>query len=301
MKNGNNKHNVYRGGKNLLPEQSFQPLVPRCNTEYEPLRDVFLCEPKHMTIVDVINETQKHFKDENINVEKAMAQHKQFVDTLRKYNVNVHLLTPGEDRPEQVFARDIGFTIGDKVFIAGMSNDIRFDEQKVLKQELKNLGIDYIDLKGTNIEGGDVVVDGDHVFVGISDRTTEEAVEVLRGHLEGYEVVPIPFHPKYLHLDCVFNILSPKEALVFRGAMEEKYETVLAKHYDLIHVEEDEQFTLGVNVLSIGNKKVISLPINKNTNKELKKRGYEIVEVDITEIIKSGGSFRCCSMPIVRK
>jgi N-dimethylarginine dimethylaminohydrolase len=83
--------------------------------------------------------------------------------------------------------------------------------------------------------------------------------------------------------------------------MEEKYEAVLAKHYDLIHVEEDEQFTLGVNVLSIGNGKVISLPINKNTNKELKKRGYEIIEVDITEIIKSGGSFRCCSMPIVRK
>jgi N-dimethylarginine dimethylaminohydrolase len=65
-------------------------------------------------------------------------------------------------------------------------------------------------------------------------------------------------------------------------------------------VSEEEQFTLGTNVLSIGNKKVLSLPVNKNVNKELRDRGFEVIEVDITEIIKSGGSFRCCTLPILR-
>ncbi|WP_368896749.1 arginine deiminase-related protein, partial [Priestia megaterium] len=27
---------------------------------------------------------------------------------------------------------------------------------------------------------------------------------------------------------------------------------------------------------------------------------YKVIEVDISEIIKSGGSFRCCTMPLER-
>jgi N-dimethylarginine dimethylaminohydrolase len=57
---------------------------------------------------------------------------------------------------------------------------------------------------------------------------------------------------------------------------------------------------MGTNVLSIGDRKIISLPVNKNVNKQLRDRGYEVIEVDITEIIKSGGSFRCCTLPILR-
>lgn len=76
---------------------------------------------------------------------------------------------------------------------------------------------------------------------------------------------------------------------------------MLRDRYDLIHVNAKEQETLGTNVLSIGNKKVISLPVNEGVNKELQKRGYDVIEVDFSEIIKSGGSFRCCSMPLLRE
>ena len=69
----------------------------------------------------------------------------------------------------------------------------------------------------------------------------------------------------------------------------------------MIEVTDEEAFTLGTNVLSIGDKKIISLPVNKKVNEELEKRGFEVIEVDLTEIIKSGGSFRCCTLPIERK
>ncbi|WP_407407226.1 dimethylarginine dimethylaminohydrolase family protein, partial [Peribacillus sp.] len=105
---------------------------------------------------------------------------------------------------------------------------------------------------------------------------------------------------KYLHLDCIFNILSPTEALVFPDALTKKELDFLGSRYNLIEVNGDEQFTLGTNVLSIGNKKLFSLPCNKKVNKQLRERGYEVIEVDISEIIKSGGSFRCCTMPLLR-
>jgi N-dimethylarginine dimethylaminohydrolase len=57
---------------------------------------------------------------------------------------------------------------------------------------------------------------------------------------------------------------------------------------------------MGVNVLSLGNKKIISLPQNAEVNHQLSKRGYDVIKIDFSEIIKSGGSFRCCTLPIKR-
>ena len=43
----------------------------RCYTEYDVLKRVILCQPEYMTIREVINETQKHFKDEGIHIETS--------------------------------------------------------------------------------------------------------------------------------------------------------------------------------------------------------------------------------------
>lgn len=73
------------------------------------MKKVIVCQPQYMTIRDVINETQKHFKNEGIHIEKALEQHNQFVDTLRQNHVEVYLLPYHRKYPEQVFTRDIGF------------------------------------------------------------------------------------------------------------------------------------------------------------------------------------------------
>lgn len=271
-----------------------------CFSEYDKLEQVVLCEPQYMTILDTINETQKHFKKEGINIDRAMKQHGHFVSALKENGVDVVLLPPLEKYPEQVFTRDIGFTLGQKVYVAEMAADIRQGEENVLKQWLEQQQIPFYNLTGDRIEGGDVLIDGKTIYVGVSNRTFEEAIEHLRNLLPEYEIISIPFTDTYLHLDCVFNIISPEEALIFPGEIHGEKVKMLESRYDLIRVSEDEQFTLGTNVLSIGNKKVFSLPVNKNVNKELRARGFEVMEVDITEIIKSGGAFRCCTMPVRR-
>ncbi|MBT2690309.1 dimethylarginine dimethylaminohydrolase family protein [Bacillus sp. ISL-47] len=271
-----------------------------CFSEYDKLEQVVLCEPQYMTILDTINETQKHYKKEGIDIERAMKQHRHFVSALKEQGVDVVLLPPLEKYPEQVFTRDIGFTLGEKVYVAEMAADIRQGEENVLKQWLEQQQIPFYNLTGDRIEGGDVLIDGKTIYVGVSNRTFEEAIEHLRSLLPEYEIISIPFTDTYLHLDCVFNIISPEEALIFPGEIHGEKVKMLESRYDLIRVSEDEQFTLGTNVLSIGNKKIFSLPVNKNVNKELRARGYEVIEVDITEIIKSGGAFRCCTMPVRR-
>lgn len=271
-----------------------------CNTEYDTLKQVILCEPQHMTIRDVINDTQKHFKDEGIHIKKAMEQHKNFVKTLRQHDVEVILLPVKDHFPEQVFTRDIGFTLGQTIFVADMANRVRKGEEDVLKEWLENEKISYYNLVGDMIEGGDVIIDRKTIYIGLSNRTNQNAIDHMQNLLPEFEVVNIPFIEKFLHLDCVFNIISENEGLIFPEALEDKEIQFLSSRYDLIEVSKEEQFTLGTNVLSIGNKKVISLPVNENVNNQLRKRGYEVIEVDITEIIKSGGSFRCCTLPLLR-
>jgi N-dimethylarginine dimethylaminohydrolase len=145
------------------------------------------------------------------------------------------------------------------------------------------------------------VIDQETIYVGLSNRTNQKAAEQLQLLLNQYNVIPIPFKDKYLHLDCVFNVLSPEVALIYPNALTKKDIELFSSRYELIEVSEEEQFQLGTNVLSIGNKKVFSLPVNKNVNKQLRNRGFQVIEVDITEIIKSGGSFRCCTLPILRE
>ncbi|WP_404332866.1 dimethylarginine dimethylaminohydrolase family protein [Mesobacillus maritimus] len=271
-----------------------------CFTEYDTLKRVILCQPQYMTIRDVINETQKHFKNEGIHIERALEQHENFVQTLRSHGIEVILLPYHKKYPEQVFTRDIGFTLGETVFVADMASDVRQGEENVLRQWLEDEGFSYYNIIGDHIEGGDVIIDGKTIYVGLSNRTNQMAADHLQRLLSSFEVKAIPFKERYLHLDCVFNVVSPEVALIYPEALTEEDMKLFGSRYELIEVSKEEQFTLGTNVLSIGNKRVLSLPVNKEVNKQLRERGFEVIEVDITEIIKSGGSFRCCTLPILR-
>lgn len=271
----------------------------QCLTEYDTLRRVVLCEPKYMAIEDVINDVQKQYKDENIDRSVAMEQHEEFENKLRENNVEVVKLPSSERYPEQVFTRDIGFTVGDRLFLAEMASDIRKGEEAALQNWLLQENIPFR-VSESRVEGGDVIVDRNRVFVGISSRTSEEAVQQLEQSLPDHEVIRVPFNEKYLHLDCVFNVLSPETGLYFPRAFDEVTRKKLESLYDLIEVNESEQFTMGTNVLSIGECRLFSLPQNPEVNAAMRQKGFDVIEVDFSEIIKSGGSFRCCSMPVVR-
>mgnify|MGYP001190348212 CR=1 FL=1 len=269
-------------------------------TEYGVLQKVIVCPPTHMRIGTVINETQKRYITENIDVEIALEQHRGFVQVLEENDVEVIQLETEEQLNEQVFTRDIGFTIGNQLFVSAMGSGIRTGEVGVLKGKLKEKDIPFKDLVQESIEGGDVIVDKDRVWVGLSTRTSLNATKALQALLPNHQVIPVSLERRILHLDCAFNIVDDKLALIYPEAFTDTRINMLREHFDFIEVNKEEQFTLGTNVLSIGNKKIISMPNNKQVNEELRNRGFDVIEVPFDEIIKSGGSFRCCSLPLLR-
>ncbi|CAN7217140.1 dimethylarginine dimethylaminohydrolase family protein [Rossellomorea sp. LjRoot5] len=280
------------------------PLVPKskthCTNEYGKLKKVVVVSPENMQINEIINETQKHFLKENIDIDKAVSQHNTFVEALEENGSEVIHLQPSPEFNEQVFTRDIGFTIHDQFFVASMNTDVRRGEVKTLKHWLEENEVPYNELLHS-IEGGDVLVDEENIWIGVSGRTNQLAIQSLRNQLTPYTVHELPLREDILHLDCVFTIISSDWALVYPPAFTKEDLETIKKHYNIITVTDEEQFQMGPNVLAIGNQKIISLTQNQALNERIRAEGFDVIELDLSEIIKSGGSFRCCTLPLIRE
>ncbi|SDI67812.1 dimethylarginine dimethylaminohydrolase family protein [Alteribacillus bidgolensis] len=269
-------------------------------TEYGVLKEVLMCSPEEMRIKKPINEVQKSYEDENIDQDKAIEEHQFLIETLKNHGVTVQLIPALSKLPEQVFTRDLGFATEKGIITGKMETDIREPEIKEFKSWLQDHHWDYLSINDGSIEGGDVLIDEDVIYVGDSSRTSEQAVKQLEELFPAKKIITIPFDKKYLHLDCIFNILSPGTALLYPDALSNDIVRDICMRYRTITVTEEEQFRLGTNVLSIGNKTVISLPENKKVNEDMKEMGFEVLEIPFSEIIKSGGSFRCVTMPLIK-
>ncbi|MFD1020872.1 dimethylarginine dimethylaminohydrolase family protein [Thalassobacillus hwangdonensis] len=272
-----------------------------CETEYAALKKVLVAKPSYMKITEVINETQKHYIENNIDVPLAVQQHENFVDVLQQNLVEVAELPADPVLHEQVFTRDIGFTINDQLFVGSMSEMVRQEETDVLKDWLKANALPYEDGLPSSIEGGDVVTDGSTIWIGISGRTSHKAIVELQERLPDHTVEPLQLRKDILHLDCVFNILGEQTALVYTPAFSRRGLAKIKARFNVIPVTKEEQFHMGPNVLSIGDNKVISLPQNERLNRVMQRKGFNVVPVNFSEIIKSGGSFRCCTLPLQRE
>lgn len=273
----------------------------QCETEYNDLKEVLVVKPTFMRITEIINETQKHYESSNINVPLALKQHENFVSVLQENGVKVSELPTDPHLPEQVFTRDIGFTIDDNLFVGSMNERVRQAESNILKTWLTDRDISYQEGLPRSIEGGDVVIDGSTIWVGVSGRTSQRATRELQRRLPHYQIEPLPLDNDILHLDCVFNIISDDTALIYPESFTKDGLRKISARFDtLIEVTKDEQFEMGPNVLSIGNKKIVSLPQNDRLNTILTSNEFRVIPVDFSEIIKSGGSFRCCTLPLVR-
>ncbi|MFD2680240.1 dimethylarginine dimethylaminohydrolase family protein [Bacillus seohaeanensis] len=284
-----------------MSSQEFTSEKLHCHNEYGVLKKVIVVSPRYMDTDRSSNEMQKKSRNKNIHIETAMKQHKDFVSVLEANGVEVIYLESKESLYEQVFTRDIGFCLGNNLFVATMGRTIRKQEENVIMKWLKEHQYPFDKIETSSIEGGDVIIDGQTIWIGVSDRTSEAAIQQLSNKLKGYYVHSLPLANNILHLDCAFNVLSNDTAIVYSKALTKEDLQVLQKHYKLIEITDEEQLNLATNVLSIGNKKIVSLAQNDRINNVLRGNGFEVIEVEFSEIIKSNGSFRCCSMPLLRE
>jgi N-dimethylarginine dimethylaminohydrolase len=226
----------------------------------------------------------------------------------------VEVLTPDALGKEskvfnQSYSRDIGFVIGDKFFVSRMKKESRMQEWRSIAKfvaAIPEANRVYVP-EGMFIEGGDIVVDKGNVFVGISQRTTEEALAFLEVQLAGTGLKVVPVRTRsieegkdVLHLDCTFVPVGRDSALIYMDGISD-IPTEISQNYDLIEVTAEEQRELATNVLALSPTQVIARDSAQRVNSEMTRRGIQVIPIQFNDAAMFGGSIRCCTLPLVRQ
>ena len=245
-----------------------------------------------------------------------------FISKLTFYGIKVH-------RPDliknynQIYSRDIGFVIENKFFKSNIL-PIRSREIDALKNILNSLDPELIITfpKDAHIEGGDVVLHKDKIYVGayirsdypkyITARTNLEGLKFLQNYFSKKEVVLLELNksntdPKknVLHLDCCFQPIGKKSAIIHKGGFSNKNQLLaLIDDFGIencFFINSNEMFDMMSNVFSINKNTVVSDSSFTRLNKWLIKKSFKVEEVSFREIAKQEGLFRCVTLPLIRK
>lgn len=268
------------------------------------LKKVLVSKPQFLKPAP-INEIAKLWKDTTMDVDVMLREHQEFVDAYHKAGVEVEYLEPDEMRPNAVFSRDFGGCVKEGYIMGRFKLDMRYKEHVDYKKRMEELGVPMIgEVKEGLFEGGDFMFMNEKwIAVGMADRTNETGLRELRAILEplGYEVTGVPVKQEYLHLDMCFNLVDEHLAVSYSRGLPEDFRRMLAaRDIEIIDVPEEAIYLHGCNLQALGDHRVLSLKRNAAVNEQLAARGMDVIELDITEILKAGGGPHCMTFPLLR-
>ena len=121
------------------------------------------------------------------NYELALQQHDDYIAALRQCGVEVTILPADERYPDSCFVEDPAVITRKCAIITNPGAPSRNGEKDEIIGAVRKFfpedKIEYIRFPGT-LEGGDVMMVGDHFYVGRSARTNEEGIRQFIAILE---------------------------------------------------------------------------------------------------------------------
>lgn len=250
-----------------------------------------------------------------------VAEMDAFEAILKRHNVLVYRPTV-LDNVNQIFTRDIAFCIDDQFFIANII------DQRAEEFEAINHVLDLIDEGDISdipddiqIEGGDVMLLGDNLFVGtyLDDdfddymccRTSPLAVDYLQAHfphktVRGFDLVKSnePRTANALHLDCCFQPIGKNGAILcpygFKDTTDISFIEELYGLENIFRITAEQMYDMQANVFSIAENIVVSDKRFLDLNSWMRNRGIVVEEIDYSQISKQGGMLRCSTLPLSR-
>jgi len=250
-----------------------------------------------------------------------VAEMEAFNAVFQKYDVKVY-------RPEmienynQIFTRDIGFVI-DNTFVKANILPDRERELDAIQYVIDQINPENVvrPPEEVHIEGGDVMLWNDYIFIGtykgsdykdyITARTNMEGVAYIRKMfpnkiVKEFDLVKskIEARDNALHLDCCFQPVGTNKGIIYKSGFREEadymYLVKLFGKENLFHITRDEMYNMNSNVFSIAPDVVVSERNFTRLNTWLRDQGFTVEEIPYAEIAKQEGLLRCSTLPLIR-
>jgi dimethylargininase len=227
---------------------------------------------------------------ENIDVDLAGKQHDEYCRTLQKLGLRLTWVRGDNALPDSCFVEDTAVVFGEKAVVCNMRVKSRANEVDEVAKILEELKETYRISPPATIDGGDVLVVEDRVFVGISARTNLDAVTQLKKILENtrMKVVPVKVH-KVLHLKSACTYLGNEIAVLSRGC----FDTNVLQGLGKIIVPKGEEYA--ADCLAV-NETVLIAKGYTETRKLVEREGFRVEELEMSEFRKGDGALTCLSI-----
>lgn len=264
----------------------------------------------------------EHIKAGTYPIEEDMVKEMEAVaKVFEKYDVKVY-------RPEliencnQIFARDIAFVIDDMFVKANILPD-RENELEAIQYVIDQIDPNKVirPPEEAHIEGGDVMLWNDYIFIGtyrgedypdyIVARTNQAGVDYMKEKFPHKKVKSFDLNKSQtnpydnaLHLDCCFQPIGTDKAILHKEGFRDETEFEWLLNYfgkdNCFIITKEEMYNMNSNIFSISEDVIISEKNFTRLNTWLRENGFTVEEVPYAEIAKQEGLLRCSTMPLIR-
>jgi dimethylargininase len=223
-----------------------------------------------------------------VDIDLARQQHFAYVTALRELGLQVTELAPDENFPDSCFVQDVALAIDGQLIVTRPGAESRRGEPDAMMEALRSTGLPIQRIVApATLDGGDVMITENEVYVGLSARTNAEAVAQLSGLLRR-KVVGVPL-PAGLHLLSSCSYLGEGKVLITRACAD----CPELQGFEQFVISPDE--TYAANVLVLGKHALMpaGFPL---TESQLRDAGVQPHPLDMSEFEKRDGGVTCLSL-----
>jgi len=231
-----------------------------------------------------------HLERVPIDYERAREQHEEYRALLASLGCEVISLPGDAAYPDCVFIEDTAFVLDEMAVITRPGAESRRGEVGVVAEALASLRPLVRIAEPATLDGGDVLVLDERIYVGRSERSNENALAQLR-QLTGREVIGVDLHGA-LHLKTAVTRVSRDTLLVNR----EWIDVAPFAGWTLLDVDPTEPF--GANAVLL-DEVVIYAAAYPRTRAKLESHGMNVRTVHADELAKAEGGVTCCSLLVI--
>ncbi|MFJ4412777.1 dimethylargininase [Streptomyces sp. NPDC088925] len=262
-------------------------------------RHYLMCPPEHFEVRYAINP----WMDPGTPVDRAraLAQWEGLVACYRALGHTVDVLAPEPGLADMVYAANGATVVGGRVLGARFAFAEREPEAVAHRAWFTARGWADVGVPVQVNEGeGDFAVTGRWLLAGHGFRSSPlapaEAQEYFGRPAIGLELVD----PRFYHLDTALAVLDAEreEVVYFPGAFSPGSRAVLAALFpDALLASEADALVLGLNAVSDGRHVVLPREA-RGLFGPLRERGFDPVGAELGELVKGGGSVKCCTQEL---
>ncbi|MFC5745135.1 dimethylargininase [Actinomadura rugatobispora] len=260
-------------------------------------RHYLMCRPEHFAVTYAINPWMDPAA--GADAARAAAQWEALRAAYLALGHRVSLIDPVEGLPDMVFAANGALVVGGRVYGARFAHPERAAEGPAYADWLRRNGFpDVLEAAHTNEGEGDFLVLDEVILAGTGFRTD------LAAHQEAQEFLGRPVvtlrlvDPRFYHLDTALFPLGGGNVAYYPGAFSPGSRAVLERLFpDAVLAGARDAEVLGLNAVCDGRNVVINAEAAGLIG-TLRRRGYEPVPVDLSELRKAGGGPKCCTLEL---